>query len=156
MAERYQPNSAFLKAVIADEAPLSGWAGDANRDLLIEMTTDPDLSNRDWATMLLGQVERDEPAIRAALLRAATDEDMTVRGEAVLGLARLDPALALSFVQRGLAGEVIGIPLLEAAKLCAHPSLIDDLRVWAQPSDEPFIDGYAAEALAACEAAAKA
>lgn len=153
MGERYRPKSEFLKAVIADEAPLTGWAGEGNLRLLVEMTTDADWSNRDWATMLLGQLELDTPAIRAALLRAATDEDITVRGEAALGLAKLDPALALPFVQKALASDAVGIPMLEAAVLCAHPSLVADLRVWAEPSNEPDVDSYAVDALAACEAA---
>lgn len=153
MAHRYQPKSAFLKAVIADEAPLSGWAGEANLRLLIEMTTDADLSNRDWATMLLAQTEQDTPAIRGALARAATDEDRTVREEAALGLARLDPALALPFVQEALRGEMAGLPAFEAAALCAHPSLVADLKVWAEPSGDALLDEFAADALAACEAA---
>jgi hypothetical protein len=41
--------------------------------------------------------------------------------------------------------------MLEAAAIRAHPSLITDLRVWAEPSAEPYIDRLTAEALAARE-----
>ncbi|MDP9103688.1 MAG: hypothetical protein M3N05_06765 [Pseudomonadota bacterium] len=70
-----------------------------------------------------------------------------------MGLAKRAPSLALPLVQEALRGESITAPMLEAAVLCAHSSLIPDLRVWAEPSDEPYIDAVAVEALAACEKA---
>lgn len=74
-------------------------------------------------------------------------------GEAVLGIALRDVQLALPLVQQGLRGESVVIPMLEAAALCAHPSLIADLRIWAEPSDAPYADQLATAALAACEGA---
>ena len=132
--------------------PLDGsQSGKANFQRLIELTRDDDCSNRDWAVFLLGSEDADTPAIREALLQAARDPDEVVRAEAILGLAKRDAMLALPFVQDGLGANTVTIPMLEAAAICAHPSLIPDLRVWIEPSDTPSIDQAAEEALAACE-----
>ncbi|WP_246623791.1 HEAT repeat domain-containing protein [Sphingomonas colocasiae] len=127
----------------------------ANLRLLIAMTRDADFSNRDWAIFLLAQEEIDSPSVRAALLYAAenTTEDMVVRSQAIWGLTRRDPAVALPFVQAALHGRTVDELMLETALLCAHPSLIADLRIWAEPSEDPDMDALAAQALAACETA---
>lgn len=117
----------------------------------MELTRDQDRTNRDWATLLLSQEGGDTPAVRAALLGATKDEDEFVRAEAILGLASRDPVIALPFVLEALGAKQIAIPVLEAAAICAHPSLIPDLKIWAEPSDDPFADELAAAALAACE-----
>ncbi len=132
--------------------PLSGGRfGERNFQLLVEMTTDPDRANRDWAVMLLAQQERDTPQVREALLRAARDEDEYVRAEAILGLAMIDRALALPLVKDALAGTSATLPIFEAAVLVAHPSLIEDLRAFEEPSDEPWLDELVIKALEACE-----
>jgi hypothetical protein len=152
MPERYEPSSDFLRAIIADEVALSGGEfAEANLDRLITFTRDHDRANRDWATLLLSQETGDTPAIRAALLQAAEDDDAIVRAEAALGLAMRDRDVALPYVQIALHSETVSVPALEAAKICAHASLVADLRVWAEPSDYPFIDELAAKALEACE-----
>jgi HEAT repeat protein len=155
MSERYEPTSDFLCAIINEDVPLSGSKmAEENLRRLIEMTRDEDQSNRDWATFLLAQEEPDTPAVRDALIRATADDDAMVRAEAMLGLAMRDPLLALPLVQQALRAKTVEIPTLEAAALCAHPSLIADLRIWAKPSSQPRLDALAAEALAACEKAA--
>jgi HEAT repeat protein len=156
MPDRYEPKSFFLRALIDCDVLLSGGEfAEANLRLLIEMTRDDDLSNRDWAVFLLAQADIDSPEVRHALIQAATDSEDMVRAEAAWGLAQRDPLIALPFVQVALRASSVCYPALEAAELCAHPSLIEDLRVWAQPSDHKFADEQAADALAACEAAAK-
>lgn len=155
MSERYEPKSDFLNSVIAKEAPLTGEPfGEANLRLLIEMTRDPDPSNRDWATFLLGQAKVDTTETREALIRVAREDEGIVQAEAVRALASRDPLLALPFVKAGLRAESVWMPMFEAAELCAHPSLIEDLRGWAEPSDDPLADRVAASALNACELAA--
>jgi hypothetical protein len=155
MQAPYMPSSDFLKAVIAETVPLRD-APDAEDNLrrLIALTRDEDRANRDWAVLLLAQEEIDTPAVREVLLRAAGDGDEVVWAEAISGLAQRDPNIALPFVQQALAAESVIAPVLEAATLCAHPSLVADLKIWAEPSDDPYIDALAAEALAACKAAA--
>ncbi|MDG2527560.1 HEAT repeat domain-containing protein [Caulobacter endophyticus] len=155
MQALYLPPSDFLNAIVEERVPLSGMA-DAERNLerLIVLTRDPDAANRDWATMLLGQQEIDTPGVRDALLQAAHDEHHVVRAEGVLGLAMRDPSLALPFVQAALRAEAVAPAMLEAAALCAHPSLIEDLKAWAEPSANTYVDDLAVEALAACQAAA--
>lgn len=152
MTEPYEPASGFLKAVAAQEVPLSGSAfADANMRLLIAMTRDDDLSNRDWATMFLASQEADTPEIREALLSAANDENDVVRAEALVGIAQRDPRLALPLVLEALSGEQVSMPVFEAAALVADPALVDVLRPWTEPSDDEWLDELAREALAACE-----
>lgn len=153
MTERYLPPSDFLKALIDDDAPLVGGDhAEANLARLIEMMRDEDPANRDWATLLLAQQDFDTPRVRDALLGAAEDENEYVRAEAILGLAQRDKALALPLLQRELRSEHVAVPLFEAAALVADPSLADDLREFASPSDDSRLDELAIKALAACEA----
>ena len=107
------------------------------------MTRDKDPANRDWATLLLAQEDIDTSQVRDALLRAAEDEHECVRAEAILGLAQRDKALALPLLQRELRGEQVAMPLFEAAALVAHPSLAEDLREFASPSGDSFLDELA-------------
>ena len=152
MIERYAPPSKFLKALIDDDAPLVGGAhAEANLRRLIGMTSDAHPANRDWATLLLAQQDIDTPDVRGALLRAAGDENEYVRAEAILGLAQRDKTLALPLLQRELSGEFVPLPLFEAASIVAHPSLATDLRAFADPSGDEFLDGLALKALEACE-----
>lgn len=153
MKSRYEPPSEFLRAVINEDAPLAGsdFAA-ANLRRLIKMTGDEDPANRDWATLLLAQQDLDSPEIREALLRAAEDDIDAVRAEAILGVAQRDKSLALPLVQKELARTSVAMPIFEAAALVADPSLVDDLRAFAQPSGDDFLDGLALEALKACEA----
>jgi hypothetical protein len=156
MAERYEPPSEFLQMILEEIVPLSGSAyADENRRRLIAMTRDPDRANRDWATLLLAQSEVDDAEVREALLRAAEDEDADVRAEAIIALARLEPNLALPFLQRELKGDAVGRLVFEAATLVADPSLVMDLRDFAGPSEDSWVDDEAQRALAACEEAAR-
>jgi hypothetical protein len=155
MTKAYEPPSEFLRALIKDDAPLFGGEhAVANLERLIDMTRDKHPANRDWATLLLAQQELDTPDVRAALLGAAEDENEYVRAEAILGLAQRDKALALPLVQRELAGEAAALPIFEAASVVAHPSLVEVLREFAQPSGDKYLDAAALEALKACEGAA--
>lgn len=152
MTKRYEPASDFLRAVAAEEVPLSGSNfAEANMRQLIAMTRDDDVSNRDWATMLLASEEADTPEIRDALLSAANDENGVVRAEALVGFAQRDRGLALPLVLKALSGEWAGMPLFEAAALVADPALVDVLRPWTEPSDDECLDKLAHEALIACE-----
>lgn len=151
MDDRYEPPSDFLNAIRNDDVSFTeGEFADANLRRLIAMTRDSELANRDWATFLLALEDIDTPLVRETLLSVAHENDDIVRDEAVWGLAQRDPALALPFVQAALASDRVTVPMLDAAALCPHPSLIEDLQVWAEPSEDPWIDEKAAEALAAC------
>ncbi len=152
MTDRYTPSSDFLKAVVADDLPLStDGDGAANLAQLIALTRDPDRSNRDWATFLLASEDVDNDAVRQALLDASRDEDSTIRAEAIFGLTRRDRALALPLVRQALADNIVAFPIFEAAALLADPSLVDGLRGFTGPSDEPYLDQCASGALTACE-----
>ncbi|MES2146891.1 MAG: HEAT repeat domain-containing protein [Pseudomonadota bacterium] len=153
MTEPYLPPSEFLQSLIEDDAPLLGADADKNIGRVIELTKDEHPANRDWATLILAQQEADRSDIHQALFAAAEDENEYVRAEAILGLAQRDKAVALPLLQRELGGDLVALPLFEAAAIVADASLVDDLRAFASPSDEVFMDELAAKALRACEAA---
>jgi HEAT repeat protein len=151
--DRYEPPSDFLKFLIEDDASLSGDDAETNLRRLISLTGDEHPANRDWATLILAQQDTDTAEVRQALLTAAEDENEHVRAEAILGLAQRDKASALPLLQRELRGDHVALPLFEAAALVADASLIDDLRAFANPSGDVFMNALAAKALQACEAA---
>lgn len=157
MTERYEPKSDFLNSILAHDVPLTGSPfAEANLRLLVEMTRDPEPSNRDWATFLLAQTQIDRPEFRDLFFSIAGNEkeEDYIRAEAVRGLAQLDASLALPFVQEALrSGEIVSSPTLEAAELCAHPSLIDDLREWTDVTDDRYFNFLVGHALTACEKA---
>ncbi|MDR3507913.1 MAG: hypothetical protein P4L64_08470 [Caulobacteraceae bacterium] len=151
---KYEPRSAFLKAVIAESVTLAGTpAGEANLQRLIALTSDRYRSNRDWAIFLLAQEDVDTPQVRQTLLLATRDKDEFCGAEAILGLAKRAPDLALPLVQAALSGPGACPAIFEAAEHLAHPSLIEDLRAFTAPSDHAYADYAAQEALAACERA---
>jgi HEAT repeat protein len=151
MSERYEPPSEFLKAIIAEEVPI-GTTGLAAENLsrLISMTFDQDSTNRDWATMLLAQEQIDTENVRSALLRAVRDDYEAVRAEALLGLAKIDPKLALPYAIEALAGDSASMPVFEAAEMIANPALIPALQPWLYGSENSFVDDWAQLALQAC------
>ncbi len=97
---------------------LLGLDVDLAIEALIELTTDSDLDVRDWATFGLGiQLDRDTPAIRAALVGRLDDTEADTRAEALRGLARrgeprMIPALLAAFDD---AHELSDPDILEAA-----------------------------------------
>ncbi|WP_159983760.1 MULTISPECIES: hypothetical protein [unclassified Novosphingobium] len=91
MEDRYVPPSPFLQAVIDEQVPFGkDDPGEHNLARLIAVTCDPDPANRDWATLLLAQLELDRSDVRDALLCAASDESAPVRAEAIMGLTQRD------------------------------------------------------------------
>jgi hypothetical protein len=153
MSRIHAPTALRLQQLVAAD-----WPADAEeaRQVMAELSgflSDPDIANRDWAAFLLAQSPADGPPVRAALLRAAGDASLQVRGEALLGLARRDRVAALPHVQAALTLDEVSVSLLQAAGLCAHPSLIPDLEDWARPSSNRLADMAATEALLACRLA---
>jgi hypothetical protein len=149
--ERYEPASEFLKALVDDGVPLSGSAlAEANLRKLMVLTKDPDVSNRDWATMLLASSDIDTEEVRGVLLDAAQDEVEVVRAEALVGIARRDRAQAVPLALRALSGEYASMPVFEAAALIADPVLADAILPWTEPSGDEWLDRLAREALVAC------
>lgn len=151
MNEGYWPKSEFLGMVANGEVPLTGSdAAEDNLRLLIAFTRDSELSNRDWATMLLAQQEVDSPEVRQALLVAADDVDPDVRAEALEGLASRDTELARPLVERELAGGPCGYGTFRAALMIAHPSLLEGLRRWHGRFEEAWWNDLVRNAIRAC------
>ena len=164
MGQRYLPTSDFLIALHDCEVPLPGdepeegetsalhdELREANLQVLIRSTQEGDATNRDWAAFFLTRMVVDTPAVRAALVQASCYADDNASHEAIWGLARRDTGLALPLVLAAPQGGV-SVPLAEAAELCADPSLLADLRAWAdKPGYSDSIYSYLAHAKAACE-----
>lgn len=151
MLDPYLPQSDFLLSVIDQKVQFGeGDLGDANLNHLLTLTRDPNAANRDWATLLLAQLQLDRADVREALIVAASDPEMSVRAEAVLGLAMINKSLALPFVRQELSGPSVSMPLLEAASIVADSSLVEDLEAFAVPSDNPLFDDLVIAALRAC------
>jgi hypothetical protein len=76
MDHGYEPSSDFLVQVANGDVSITGSAfAKENLRRVIALMQDDDVSNRDWATMLVAITEIDTPEIRHALLTAAGDED---------------------------------------------------------------------------------
>jgi HEAT repeat protein len=91
---------------------LSGIDDDLAVQTLIELSGDRDPHVRDWATFGLGmQIDRDDPAVRDALVARLEDPDNDTRGEAIRGLAT--------------RGDTRAIPQLlhELKRIRKHPGL---------------------------------
>lgn len=154
MDDHYLPASDFIWMAANGDVPLAGGdAGDHNLKLLIAFTRDQDVSNRDWATMTLAMQEIDTLEVRDALLGASQDSDVDVRAEALAGLALRDTELALPFIERELRKTDCGYGTFEAARLTAHPLLLDGLRAWVNRGGTPSFDALINDAITACEAA---
>jgi hypothetical protein len=150
-SEHYLPTSDFLVALMNEEIPIDQTVfGRANLQLLIAMTRDADVSNRDWAALLLAGHGPLTDEVRDALLAAAEDEDKYVRGEAIEGLVKRDPQSALALVKRELAGDCATVHVLYAAIGLADPSLLSLLQEYAEPSGDAFLDGLTEDAINAC------
>ena len=151
----YEPTSGFLIDVLNETVPLSGSEfADHNLRRVIDCLADPDAEavDRDWAAFILGNADLDTSTIREALLTAATtDCSPRVRAEALRGLAQMAPALALPHVHQALSSEMVLVNVFEAAEIIADPSLVDALREWSDPSDDPYLDELVATAITACE-----
>jgi hypothetical protein len=151
MEEGYTPLADFLVMVANEDIPLTGglFAG-RNLRTLIAYTRDADVSNRDWATMLLAQQAIDTSELRDALVAATADEDPCVRGEALQGLAERDPELALTFLRRELEQDDCAYATFQAARIVADPSLLTGLRRWMGRGGKIWIDDEITDAIAAC------
>jgi hypothetical protein len=152
MNDGYEPTSSFLTWVLSEEAPLTGSEqAEANLRRVITLTTDDDVSNRDWATFILGNHDLDTPAIREALVARADDPDELVRAEAIRGLARKDRLLALPFIQRALGAASAMVDVFEAAAIVADASLVEPVRQFARNTNTDWTGDVVREALQACE-----
>jgi HEAT repeat protein len=151
MSEGYYPPSVFLNSVIAEEVSieLDGF-GAENLKRLIEMTSDPDLANRDWATLLLALLEFDTPSIRNALLQAAEDSSGIVRAEAICGIAQREPAVELDLILRELAGDELWYPILDAIEAIPNQKFIPLLEQWDDKLSDKHFNEAIESALQAC------
>lgn len=151
MTKPYLPPSKFLLSVKDDQAAFSDDPiGRKNLKKLIALTEDGNRANRDWAVLLLSELDVNTAPVRAALLKAAGDADDAVRSEAIRGLALRDRSLALPLVREALSSRMVYAPVLEAAEIVADAALVENLRSFLAPSDNPYLDRLAQRAFLAC------
>lgn len=149
----YLPASDFLVSLMNEEISIDDTdLGRANLSMLIAMTRDADVSNRDWAAMLLSDYGPPTDEVRSALLAAAEDENQFVRGEAIEGLVDRDREKALALVKRELSANFATVPVLYSAIALADPSLLSFLEPYADPSGDSFVDGLVLDAIRAVSA----
>ena len=152
MSDFYEPSSEFLVMVVKGEASIIGSIfAEANLQKTIELSTDSDPKNRDWANYILGNYDCDSPAVRAALLSGASDEDERVRAEAIRGLARKYPDAALPYIHRAFASPPVKTNIFVAAALVADQSLVPSLSAFAAEPLNDGLDDLIAAALKACQ-----
>jgi HEAT repeat protein len=149
----YLPEADFIVMVANGEVPLPGSVMAAeNLKLLITYTIDAEVSNRDWATMVLVGHAPDTPKeVRAALLSTTEDADASVRGEALQGLAERDKERAPPLVRHELKRDECAYATFQAARIAADPSLLEGLRAWVGRGGATWIDDEIREAVIACE-----
>ena len=101
---------------------LSGIDDDLAVDTLIELSADVDPHVRDWATFGLGtQIDRDDPAVRDALMARLEDPDKETRGEAIRGLATRGDTRAIPQLLHEL-NRITEHPGLSVIDACSHAS----------------------------------
>ncbi|MFN9499580.1 MAG: lyase [Sphingomonadales bacterium] len=157
MDHGYAPSSAFLVQVANGDVPITGSAfAKENLRRVIALMQDDDVSNRDWATMLVAITEVDTPEVRHALLTAAADEDAAVRAEALSGLATRDKALAMPLIAEELLRHECEYATFEAAEIIGDPAYLPALHKWLQSVQRSHVQDQIADAIAACSEAAQA
>ena len=120
---------------------LAGHDDQESVHMLVHLTEDADVDVRDWATFALGsQTEADLPEIREALVRRLDDSDETVRGEALVGLARRKEQRVVAALIKELRRETVSDLACDAAELIAPKILGSDLTAIAEWLDtDPVI-----------------
>ena len=103
--------------------------------------------------MLLALSDRDDARIRAALRMGAEDVDPVVRGEALCGLTRRDPAVALPLVRRELDRDESNIAVMNAAAGLIVAGRADKPKQAAELAEAAIDDGRVRKTLEALIAA---
>lgn len=113
--------------------------GDAVIEPLVRLSADSEPEVRDWATFALStqHEDLDTAELRVALLARLEDEDATVRGEALVGLALRHDSGAVAAIRRELAGDDVSNLVFQAAARTDDPSLIRDLERWVMIRPNP-------------------
>jgi len=109
---------------------------------LIRLSSDPSNEVRDWATFGLGTLRDDDtPEIRAALRRNLSDDDLDVRGEALVGLARRgDDGIVEALVK--LLTPDCHVYELDAAEALADPRLVEPLQALTKAAGRSSTNAY--------------
>ena len=138
---------------------LLGHDGAAAIACLIRLTSDMDRKVRSWAVFGLGsQTDADTPELREGLFNALDDDDLEVRGEALVGLAcRSDPRTREALLAEW-ERDVISALSLEAAQELRDPALLPSLtEIHAQfgAEGDDYFKRKLQDALEACRPSTK-
>ena len=108
---------------------------------MIHLSRDKSPEVRDWATLGLGQIDLDTPAIRKALIERLNDSDGDTRAEAMVGLARRKDSGIKQQLIIELEREDVGTLYFDAAAELGDKTLLPyiDLQI---ASANKETDGY--------------
>lgn len=135
------------------------YKGDSVIEVLLTLAMDEDDDVRDWATFALGSLHEDvdSPAIREILWRNVFNENESVSGEALVGLAKRKDLRVVSELKHRLTPDCNGYEL-HAAKCIADPSLfpyLESIKQFLDDNDEASARfsfwSRLSEALVACK-----
>ena len=97
-------------------------------ETLVRLSADADDDVRDWATFgLAAQTDADTPELRDALVARLDDSSFDVRGEALVGLARVRDIRVYPSLIRELQSGHVGSLAVEAARDFPSPLLLERL-----------------------------
>jgi HEAT repeat protein len=125
---------------------------------LLRAMEDPDDLVRDWATMHLGMVDTNTPAVRDAFARHLRDPGEDTAGEAARALAARGDKRVKPVLQEQLADPEVRYLFVFAAKELADPTLLP-LLLQLQASGWPHDDDWSfvlTDAIQACSASKNA
>jgi HEAT repeat protein len=103
---------------------------------LVQLSNDDEESVRDWATIALAQLVLYSSAAdyfakssitRNALADRTRDNDSTVRGEALIGLALRDDQSVMRLLREELTGYSVSVESVRAAEILGSKELVDAL-----------------------------
>ena len=121
---------------------------------LITLSNDDSDDVRNWATFGLGsQIDMDSPEIRDALTARLPEENLEIRGEALVGLARRGDETVVNYIMKELASDEIKVLVLEAAEALADPALYPLLLKWKSLEDgneDQYFENQLKRTLEAC------
>jgi hypothetical protein len=124
MSKPYRPPSYFLRRLTSRR----DWYTPCELNRLLQLMTDANPRNRDWATFYVALSVHNSTAITRELVKNAIDTHRGTSAEAILGLARRHHRSACNLVKSRLSSKEIGVLDVKAAGYVANRTLIRPLK----------------------------
>ena len=124
MSKPYRPQNYFLRRLTSRR----DWYTPFELNRLLQLMTDANAKNRDWATFYVALSVHNSTEITRKLFKNSFDADRETSAEATLGLARRHHPCACNLVKSRLSAKRIGILDVKAAGYVANRTLVKPLR----------------------------